>query len=218
MFKRGLCFDLDGTLIDSGREGLKRILAMAKVKNLPLNADTEQRIRGMWGIDATKLLQATWPNEDLRAFFTELENMEITNPHPLFPGVKETLEKLKPHFYMSIVTNRIFKTASAQLEYNGIVEFFGLIITPEHSGYKKPEPEIMDPVLEKYESVWIGPENIIFVGDTVQADWKLCQNLGLKFYAVLCGGMDTREKFLTAGVPEDHIIDSVSDLPRILLN
>ncbi|KKS12714.1 MAG: hypothetical protein UU70_C0035G0009 [Candidatus Yanofskybacteria bacterium GW2011_GWA1_41_6] len=76
----------------------------------------------------------------------------------------------------------------------------------------------MDPVFKKYGADPTGRGNVILIGDTVEGDWKLAQAVGLEFYAVTSGGMDTREKFITAGVSEDHIIDSVADLPQILLN
>lgn len=217
MVSRGLCFDLDGTLIDSGRKGLKRLLGLAVTRNLSLTPETEQRIRGMWGSDPIKLLQTIWPDENPQAFFIEWENLDNAEPHLAFPGTRESLEKLSPHFNMSIVTNRAFRTIMNQLLYNDIAQFFGLIITPEYNGHKKPEPEIMEPVLKRYKDNLIEPENVILVGDTVAGDWKLAQAIGLEFYAVLCGGVDSRKKFLAAGVPENHIINSVVDLPKILL-
>ena len=218
MAKRGLCFDLDGTLIDSSKSGLERILQLAKSGNLPITPEIEQGIRNMWGANLLLIIETFWPQGDPRAFFAAWEDLDIAEPHPAFPGTREALEKLNPYFDMSIVTNRHPKTIFAQLLHNGIVEFFGQIITPAHNGYKKPDPEIMEPIFEKYKADQIEREDIILIGDTIEGDWKLAQAVGIEFYAVLSGGMDTREKFLAAGVPEDHIIDSVADLPRILLN
>jgi len=215
--KRGLCFDLDGTLIDSGREGLKRVLKIAAVRNLPVTPEIKQRIRDMWGAEPFKLLRIIWPDEDPKAFFNEWENLDIAEPLPAFPGTREALKKLRPYFNMSIVTNRQPRTIFAQLLHNDIAEFFEQIITPAHNGHKKPEPEIMEPIFEKYKADQIERGGIILVGDTVENDWKLAQATGIEFYAVVSGGMDTREKFLAAGVPEDHITDSAADLPRILL-
>ncbi len=218
MVQRGICFDLDGTLIDSGREGLKRILKLAAIRNLPVTPEVERRIRSIWGAELLKLLRTIWPDEDPKAFLTEWQNLDIAEPLPAFPGTRKALKQLNSRFYMSIVTNRLFRTIMPQLEKNNIAEFFGLIITPEYNGHKKPEPEIMDPVFARYEASDINRHQITLVGDTVEDDWKLAQATGIEFYAVLCGGMDTREKFLAAGVPEEHILDSVADLPRVLLD
>lgn len=218
MAKRGLCFNLDGTLIDSSKSGLERILQLAKARNLPATPEIEQGIRNMWGANPLLIIETFWPQENPRAFFAAWEDLDIAEPHPAFPGTREALKKLYPYFNMSIVTNRHPKIIFAQLLYNGIVELFEQIITPAHNGHKKPEPEIMEPIFEEYKANQTERKDIILVGDTVECDWKLAQAVGIEFYAVLSGGVDTREKFLATGVPKDHIIDSVADLPRILLN
>lgn len=218
MEMRGLCFDLDGTLIDSGKVGLERILKLAVIRNPSVTLEIEQRIRNMWGAEPIKLLRTIWPDEDPNAFFTAWENLDIAEPIPAFPGTRKALEKLQPYFKMSIVTNRQPRTIFPQLLYNDIAQFFRQIVTPAFNGHKKPEPEMMDSIFKQYESDQISRENIILVGDTIEGDWKLAQATDIEFFAVLSGGMDTREKFLAAGVPENHIINSVADLPRILLN
>lgn len=217
MAMRGLCFDLDGTLIDSGQVGLERILKLAAIRNLPVTPEIEDNIKNMWGAEPIRLLRTIWPSEDPKAFFTEWENLDIAEPLPAFPGTREALEKLRPYFKMTIVTNRQPRTILPQLRHNDIAEFFGQIITPKYNGHKKPEPEIMDPVFEQYEADQIRREDIVFVGDTVEGDWKLAQVTNIEFFAVTSGGIDTHDKFLAAGVTEDHILNSVADLPLVLL-
>lgn len=218
MTKQGLCFDLDGTLIDSGREGLKRIIKIAQERNLSMSAEIEQRVRNMWGADPIRLLRTIWPEEDPNAFFANWEKMDMAEPLPTFPGTREAVEQLHDHFQLTILTNRYFKTIMSQLNHNGLANFFDLIVTPETSGHKKPEPGSIDPILAHYRDFGIDRHNIILIGDTVEGDWKLAQVIGIEFYAVTSGGVDTREKFLAAGTPEDHILNSVADLPNILLN
>lgn len=217
MFKGGLCFDLDGTLIDSLGNGIERVIRIAKTRQLTINIDIEQKLKGMWGMDPLKIINTIWPDENLEGFFYEWELLDIKEPHSTFPGVKEALQKLYKHFYMSILTNRRIFNTPAQLEKNGLTKLFGIIVTPDNQGYKKPDPRIMEPIFSHYLSVGITPQDITLVGDTVEGDWKLAQATGLEFFAVLCGGMASRDKFLAAGVPADHIIDSVADLPQILL-
>ena len=214
---RGLCFDLDGTLVDSGHEGLKKIIKVAGKRDLPMTEEIEKRIRGMWGTEPLTLIRSIWPEEDIRAFFTAWEELDIAEPLAAFEGIREALATLAPNFDMSILTNRHFRTIMPQLEHNGIAKFFGLIVTPETTGKKKPDPLCMEPILERYLMLGINSEDVIFVGDTVEGDWKLAQALGLVFYAVTCGGVDSREKFLEAGVPEDHIFESVVHLALVLL-
>lgn len=217
MIKRGICFDLDGTLIDSGPGGLAQLCKVAKILNLPMNEEIEAILRLMWGQHPSSLIKTAWPDTNITQFYKQWEDLDIAEPWPIFPGTKKVLKKLFKEFYLSILTSRNFRTAMAQLKHNDLLKFFGLVITADSSPYKKPDPRSIEPIFDKYKGAGVNPKHVIFIGDTVEGDWKLAQAVGIEFFAVLSGGMDTREKFLTAGVPEDHVIDSVADLPRILL-
>ena len=95
--------------------------------------------------------------------------------------------------------------------------FFDFIVTPDWINAKKPDPEMMGPVFQKFEQAGVPRQNIILIGDTLAGDWQLAQTLKLEFFAVLAGGINSREEFLRAGVPENRIIYSVADLPDILI-
>lgn len=219
MTRRGICFDMDGTLIDSGPGGLMQLCKVAKILNLPMSEKIEAELRAMWGQHPSNLIKTAWPGTDIGRFYKQWEDLDIAEPWPVFPGTKETLTKLYfNHFYLSILTSRNIRTAIPQLEHNDLLQFFGLVIAADSSPHKKPDPRSVEPIFDKYRHFGIDSTQIIFVGDTIEGDWKLAQATGLEFFAVLSGGMDTREKFLAAGVPKDHIIDSVAELPRILLN
>ena len=217
MAKRGLCFDLDGTLINSGPGGLAQLCKVAKILNPPMSEEIEANLKVMWGQHPSNLIKNSWPYANIGQFYKQWEDLDIAEPWPVFPGTKKALKKLFNKFYLSILTSRNIRTVLPQLEHNDLLQFFGLIIAADSSPYKKPDPRSIEPIFDKYRGVGINPKNVIFIGDTVKGDWKLAQAVGIEFFAVLSGGMDTREKFLTAGVPENHIINSVADLPRVLL-
>ncbi len=213
----GICFDLDGTLIDSGPKGFIQLCKVAKSLNLPINTETEKLLKSMWGQSATTLVSTIWPKIDAQLFFKKWEELDMNEPFPTFTGTKEALSRLFSFYPLTVLTNRNIRTTVAQLEHNDLLRYFGLITAVGSEKYKKPHPKSFDPILNHYKSLWMLPEDIIFVGDTVEGDWKLAQSLDLEFYAVTCGGMDTREKFLLAGISEDHIIKTVAELPEILI-
>lgn len=216
---RSLCFDLDGTLIDSGPGDLVQLCKVAKILNLPTNEKIEAELRATWGQHPSNLIKTCWPDTDIGKFYNQWEDLDIAEPWSVFPGIKEALAKLYlNNFYLSILTSRNIRTAVPQLEYNNILQFFCLVIAADSSPHKKPDPLSMELVFQKYRDAGIDPKLTILIGDTIEGDWKLAQAVGIEFYAVLSGGMDTREKFIAAGVSEDHIIDSVADLPKILLS
>lgn len=212
MTKRGICFDIDGTLINSGPGSLIRFCKVAEILNLPMSKEIKADLKTIWGQHPSSLIKTAWPDADIGQFYKQWEDLDIAEPWSVFPGTKEALEKLFECFRLSILTNRNIRTAIPQLEHNDLVRYFEIILAADSTPYKKPHPKSIEPILQ-----CILKDNLIFVGDTVEGDWKLAQAVGVEFFAVLSGGMDTREKFFTAGVPKNHIIDSVVDLPRILL-
>jgi HAD superfamily hydrolase (TIGR01549 family) len=215
--RRGICFDLDGTLINSSPKGWIQFWKVAQLLNLETSPEIETRVKAIWGKNFSNLVKTAWPETDIKMFCREWENLDLNETYPLFPGTKESLTQLSDHFMLSILTNRNTRTAVPQLVRSNLNKFFRILIAADSSSYRKPHPRSIQPIFNRYRAFGISSDNIIFVGDTVEADWRLAQAISIEFFAVLSGGMDNRDKFLTAGVPEDHIIDSVADLPRILL-
>lgn len=214
----GICFDLDGTLLDSGPEGLKRFLKVAKSRNLPVTPEIEVKLKSIWGQSVLSLIKCAWPETDWQAFYNDWEKLDIEEGIlPIFPGVKEALEKLSKYFYLSLLSNRTLRTILPQVDKNGILHFFQFCVASEETKFKKPDPQSMNPVFARYKLLGVEPRKIILVGDTIEGDWRLANNLGLEFFAVTSGGMNTKESFLKQGVAEDHILNSVADLPDTLL-
>ena len=159
MSKRGICFDLDGTLIDSGPGGLIQLCKVARILNLPMNDKIEADLRLMWGQHPSNLIKPAWPNTDIEQFYRQWEELDIAEPFPIFPGVKKALREFcHDNFYLSILTSRNFRTAIAQLEHNNILQFFGLVITADSSPHKKPDPRSIEPIFEMYRRVGVDPK------------------------------------------------------------
>lgn len=220
--KRGLCFDLDGTILDSVQESRQRIISIAQKCELPIMPDIEEKIILGWKQSYGQLgfVSLVWPQETpekLIKFIHDWEELDNQEPYVPFPNTKEALMLLRQYFYLSILTNRSFKSSFSQIKQNGLMPFFNFIITPDWANTRKPDPKIMEPVFEKYRQVGIPRQNIILSGDTIKGDWQLAKTLGLEFYAVLAGGIHTKEEFLATGIPEDHIINFISELPAILI-
>lgn len=222
IIKMGLCFDLDGTILDSVQTSRKRIIGIAQKCELPIMPDIEEKIIMGWKRSYGQLgfISSVWPQEapeKIVKFIQAWEELDNQEPYTPFPNTKEALTLLRQCFYLSILTNRSLKSTSSQIRKNGLMPFFNFIITPDWVNARKPDPKIMEPVFEKYKQAGISRQNIIFVGDTIEGDWQLAKTLGLEFYAVLAGGIHTKVEFLATGVPEDHIIHFISELPAILI-
>ena len=213
MTKLGICFDLDGTLIDSNPGSFTQLCKVARTLNLPMDGEIEAKIRSMWGQHSSLIIKTVWPDADTDMFYQKWEDLDIAEPFPVFPGTGEALYRLSRHFLLSILTSRNIRTAIPQLAHNNLLYLFHMVVAADSSEHKKPHPKSIEAILDRFSK-----KGLIFVGDTVEGDWKLAQAVEIEFFAILSGGMDTREKFLAAGVPKDHILGSVADLPQILLN
>lgn len=220
--KRGLCLDLDGTLLASVQESRKRIIRIAQKCDMPIAPDIEEKIISGWRKSYGKsgFISSVWPEETpekIKAFTRAWEDFDTAESCSLFPNTRDTLVMLRQYFYLSILTNRSSQSANFQIRKNNIMLLFNFIVTPDWINVRKPDPKAMNPVFEKYEQLGILRKDIIFVGDTIEGDWQLAKTLNMEFYAVLAGEIHTKEEFLAAGVPEDHIIRFVSELPAILI-
>lgn len=219
---QALFIDLDGTIIDSVKESRKRIIKLAESCSLPIEPDIEDKIKSGWKKSLGKhdFVMTIWPEEaqeKLLAFMNAWEETDNSENYDLFPDTKEALEKLYKYFFLGILTNRHRTSTFSQIRKNGLMPLFDLMVTPDWTGVKKPNPKMMEPVFKKCDQLKIHRKNIILVGDTIDGDQLLAKALEIEFYAILAGGINAKEEFVEAGVPENHIINFISELPAILI-
>ena len=203
-----LCFDLDGTILDSYKEGLRRLLEIARSKNLPMDDSVLKIIKTSWSKSATSVVSDAWLNTNANEIIEEWERKDAANPLPFVDGTRETLEKLRKFFFLGILTNRSRESTLHQLERLGDV--FDFIYSAE--SFPKPHPESMVNVFKKCQELQINMGHISYIGDVPEADWQLAQNVNIKFLGVL-SGVSTCDDFLKAGLKEKFIINSIADLP-----
>lgn len=79
----------------------------------------------------------------------------------LFPEVTETLEYLKKHYRLHIITNGFDEVQFKKLKNCGIKDFFEKVVTSDNAGYTKPDVRIFQYAItsvnaKKTESLMIG--------------------------------------------------------------
>lgn len=127
-----------------------------------------------------------------------------------FPGVKETLEKLKAMgLRLGIVTSKQEKTARQSLMVLGLCDYFEIVVSPEYTKRHKPHP---DPVLYAIEKLGVSPEEAMMVGDS---PFDLLAGRGAG--CLTCGVRYTKiELSELVKTKPDYLIDEFQELADIL--
>jgi putative hydrolase of the HAD superfamily len=98
-----------------------------------------------------------------------------TKPH-LFDGSIEILDHLVSKYPLYLISNGFAETTDMKVQASEITKYFKTVITPTHSGFKKPEKEMFLFALSKANCK---PEQAIMIGDDLQADILGAQNAGI---------------------------------------
>lgn len=206
---RAIIFDLDGTLLDSSSEGLRRFCIVAEKFGLPVDNAMKERINALWGKPVYELVHGCWPEQDDRAFLAEWRQLDLEMPHSLFPGVKEMLATLRKNdVFLYILTNRDTETTTIQLEAHTLTHFFDYVCAREASSYPKPHRESVAPILNYLKARGIAQAKTLMVGDHV-IDFQCAQNANFSFIVVLSSGSDPGD---FDGLDPSRILPSVVDL------
>jgi HAD superfamily hydrolase (TIGR01509 family) len=129
-----------------------------------------------------------------------------------YPGVKEMLTLLKPHYHLAIVANQP-PHFDPRIKALGLWDYFSAVIGSDDYGVRKPDPAIFLLALHK---LGVKPEEAIMVGDRLENDIVPAKKLGLKTIWV-------KQGFARYQTPEKEeekptaILDSITDLPQLLL-
>ena len=128
----------------------------------------------------------------------------------LFPGVKETLAKLKDEGYaLTIASSRMSASLKGFLEDMEIAGFISYILGADSVRLAKPDPE---PVLKTLSDLGYVPGEALVVGD-MPVDILMGKRAG----TLACGvtyGNSSRDGLLVAGA--DFIIDEFAEILDIL--
>ena len=208
-------FDFDGTLMDTRTPIVFAKQETMRIMGLPVL--DEEACAATIGYSAKKGFLMMYPDlaEEVadqcvlhyRRIFDE--TIEKTAPE-LFPGVEETLSKLKERgIICTIATARNRRSLMSFLERKNIDGFFSYILAQEDTKNLKPDPE---PVLKTMKDLGIEKDQTMVIGD-MPMDILMGKNAG----AYTCGvsyGNAKRDILIDAGA--DYVIDRISDLLPII--
>ena len=219
---KALCFDVDGTLRDTDD---------AYTKDLAKILDRLSWANSNWDVNKTArniIMRIEGPanfiysipdriglDDELAKISDSLHQVGIVKSKSnkgflVIGGVEETLKSLIPHFPMTVISARGRKGTEAFINTCEFNAYFEAIISAQTAHRTKPHPA---PIIWAAAKMGVSPENCLMIGDTT-VDILAGKRAGAQTVGVLSGFGEEKE-LIEKGA--DLIIDSVADLPEILL-
>ena len=207
-----ICFDLDGTLVDSHKTIYNATIKSLKDLNILNNIDEEifrEKI-GMHFVDIFEDMNI--PVNDFEEFIQVYKNnyFLFIDDSELYPDVSNVLSYFSQRgFRISLLTTKAQDQAEKILKHFKLSDYFNVIMGRRNSIAHKPSPE---PLLLICKELEIDPIESLIVGDT-EMDIQCGQNANVKTCAII-HGYRTEESILLH--KPDYIVKDLNDLKALL--
>lgn len=209
---KAIIFDLDGTLIDSMPyhvAAFKDLLLEHKIKI------KKGELEKLIGQPTTKIFEILKKRHKFKEKIVDLREERryhffkfLGTQNIAFPGVMNTLKKLKKKYKIAVATgsSRITFTHSTTSDFQ---EFFKEVITVDDVKRGKPHP---DQLLLAAKRLKVKPEECLMVGDSI-FDHVAAKNAGMDSIGVLTGN-NKRKELLDSGAK--YVFESVNELNKVI--
>ena len=178
--KRGIIFDVDGTLWDSTEvvaKGYNMVISKLGGKYPLVDADKLKSVFGKTMLGIGRVIFPDETDEEKMALMDrciEMEFVAMDAEHPVpYAGLEETLKKLARDYALYIVSNCPAGYIERFLEYTGLGKYFEGHLCPGDTG--KIKADNIRLIVERY-----GLDDAIYVGDTL-LDKQSSDEAGVKF-------------------------------------
>lgn len=195
-----IIFDMDGTLIDSKKDITISVNHVRKT-NYNLDPVSEDFVVECINMEVRNLAYLFYETEvyykNDRELFEKHYKTQCTKNLYLYDGIKDMLNKLiESKFKLSVATNAPTQFANIMLDSLGIANLFDLIIGADKVSKSKPNPEMLNLILDSYEfdknlhDAWMVGDNIKDIKgaknaniDAIFATWGFTSDPKYKIFA-----------------------------------
>jgi phosphoglycolate phosphatase len=211
---KAILFDLDGTLIDSKRDLVQSVNATLREMGraqLPEDVVASYVGSGAPALIGRALGQAASETEQqsaLKFFLAHYDQHKLDFTRE-YPGVRETLEKLRG-VPMAVLTNKPVNISVRILEGLRLAGFFRAIYGGNSFATKKPDPLGANSVLSE---LGIAAAQAVMVGDS-EVDVQTARNAGM-ISAIVNFGFGTHDRETH---PPDIYLDRMEELVPLIAN
>lgn len=208
-----ICFDLDGTLVDSRDTILKSTkAALDKLKiNYKIDEDVFTNMIGKHFVDIFN--EANIENVDFDEFISIYKSyyFEFIDSSVLYPGVIDALKFLnEKQILVSLLTTKVQDQADKIIDHFNLRASFDYVMGRRDGLAHKPSPE---PLLYICGELEIDPSESLMVGDT-ELDIQCGKNAGSKTCGVLYGYRTIK---LIEKEQPDFVLSELNELNNILV-
>jgi HAD superfamily hydrolase (TIGR01549 family) len=208
-----LCFDLDGTLVDSGKTIYQAAAASLNKLNIHYRIPEKEfrQMIGMHFIDIFDMLKIRV--EDFEEFISVYKSLyfNFINLSVLYPGVNEVFSFLRNNgLKISVLTTKAQDQAERIVHHFKLADKINYVMGRRNGIAHKPSAE---PLLKICEALNVHPEETMIIGDT-ELDIQCGKNAKAKTCAVLYGYRT--EEQIEKEKP-DFLISGLNELKKILM-
>ncbi len=205
-----ICFDLDGTILDTYNLIRETFIQVFK-KYYPKFQPTEEDLRTYFGPSLVETFTKVGcsPDEVVMMYDNYRRINKELQPKLLkiYPGCIELLERLKGKGYkLAILSNKINSVIVSGLEEVNARGYFDLIVGYDDVGKPKPSREGLDQIRKYFN------DDVLYVGDS-PGDMQTAKNSD----AIAIGvsqAVITEEELFASGA--DYVISKIGDLDKLL--
>lgn len=145
--------------------------------------------------------------EQLPLFLAELHRGIARKRLRPYPQVQETLDQLRSHYRMAVVSDAQSAYAVPELRAVGLLHYFNPIIVSGDYGYRKPDPRLFQKALDALQ---VRPEQALFFGNDLFHDIFGAQQVGMKAIFVSYNQGNTSSQTISP----DYTICRFAELPQ----
>lgn len=167
---RGVCFDMDGLLIDSEPLGAKMMFKAVEEQGCNLTVEQQRSSLGM-NADATKVAMRKWfgdaidPEQYMSDWFRLMKEYIRENGVPEKTGAREALAALKVRgVRTALVTSNDPTLVNDYLRLSGFDAYLDFVVTGNQVVHGKPAPDIY---LLAAEKLGLSPDECAGVDDSL---------------------------------------------------
>ena len=218
---QAICFDLDGTLIDTDEKYVARAARWLRPLSTILpdsNPETLARRVVMAVETPVNATLGLFDRFHLDEFFGPLldrlhrsRGLAAVNEIRLIPGALTTLERLGSRFPLGIATSRDRWSTEAILEEEALNRFFQCVATARTTLRAKPHPQ---PIIWAATQLGVRPQSLLMIGDTT-VDIRSGRAAGAQTAGVL-SGFGEKQELADAGA--NIVLERTLDIADLLLD